>query len=100
MTCEVEENCKCAPAEAKMLCDCKDLNLTAQILDPEHQLHILRPNLEFRTSNDQHADLIESRGAPLEGATAENFHRRKLRNTTVGSTDPATDSLLRTELST
>ncbi|EPB66843.1 integrase core domain protein [Ancylostoma ceylanicum] len=49
MTCEVEENCKCAPAEVRMLCDCRDLNLTAHVLNPEYQLPILRPNLEFRT---------------------------------------------------
>ncbi|VDL64515.1 unnamed protein product [Nippostrongylus brasiliensis] len=49
MTCVVEENCKCTPAEEKMVCDCDDFNLTAHMLHPTYQLPILRPNLEFST---------------------------------------------------
>ncbi|KAK5976505.1 hypothetical protein GCK32_016887 [Trichostrongylus colubriformis] len=48
MTCDIVEDCHCHPAEIKMLCDCKDFNLTAHMLNPEYQLPILRPNVEFR----------------------------------------------------
>uniref|UniRef100_A0A183FUE8 Phlebovirus_G2 domain-containing protein n=1 Tax=Heligmosomoides polygyrus TaxID=6339 RepID=A0A183FUE8_HELPZ len=51
MTCTVEENCKCEPAEIKMVCDCNDFNLTAHMLNPAYRLPILRPNLEFTTRN-------------------------------------------------
>ncbi|KAK5971945.1 hypothetical protein GCK32_015328 [Trichostrongylus colubriformis] len=48
MTCDIVEDCHCHPAEIKMLCDCKDFNLTAHMLNPEYQLPILRPHVEFR----------------------------------------------------
>ncbi|KAK5984355.1 hypothetical protein GCK32_006031 [Trichostrongylus colubriformis] len=52
MTCDVVEDCKCTPAEVKMLCECQDLNLTAHMTDPEHQIPIIRPNVEFRMQSN------------------------------------------------
>ncbi|VDK46162.1 unnamed protein product [Cylicostephanus goldi] len=51
LTCEVREDCKCTPAEVKMKCDCKEVNLTALIREPRYRLPILQPNLEFHPIN-------------------------------------------------
>ncbi|VDK44993.1 unnamed protein product [Cylicostephanus goldi] len=50
-TCEIREDCKCTPAEVKMTCNCKEVNLTAHIRESRYRLPVLRPNLELHPIN-------------------------------------------------
>ncbi|KAK5964180.1 Integrase catalytic domain-containing protein [Trichostrongylus colubriformis] len=53
MTCEVVEDCICTPAEIKIRCSCKGINLTSHMQHPDHRLPQLRPNVELREDRDQ-----------------------------------------------
>ncbi|KAK6030544.1 zinc knuckle [Ostertagia ostertagi] len=83
MTCDVSEDCKCSPAETRMLCDCREFNLTSYISKLEYQLPILRPNLEFRTSNRKLIARI------LHSTTAEFILRIKDKVSTTAVTSDA-----------
>ncbi|VDP08696.1 unnamed protein product [Heligmosomoides polygyrus] len=49
LTCEVIEDCICTPAEVKMKCHCKNVNLRSYIRTTDSRLPLLRPNVELRT---------------------------------------------------
>ncbi|KAK5976260.1 hypothetical protein GCK32_010722 [Trichostrongylus colubriformis] len=53
MTCEIVEDCICTPAEIKIRCSCKGINLTSHMQHPDHRLPQLRPNVELREDRDQ-----------------------------------------------
>ncbi|VDP43298.1 unnamed protein product [Heligmosomoides polygyrus] len=80
MVCEVVEDCKCVPAEVKMMCDCKDVNLTAHMLTMENRLPIIRLNLELRSRLDSVTSRI------LRSPTAEFILRIKNRFRTIALT--------------
>ncbi|KAK6013021.1 zinc knuckle [Ostertagia ostertagi] len=53
MTCEVVEDCTCTPAEVKMRCNCRNVNLTSHILNSDHRIPLLRPGVVLNTHKDQ-----------------------------------------------
>ncbi|VDP10436.1 unnamed protein product [Heligmosomoides polygyrus] len=84
LTCNVTEDCKCSPAEVKILCDCKDVNLTSHILDLNHRLPILRPNMELRTHHEQVISrILHSPTAEFILKTKGQFHTISLSSDAV-----------------
>ncbi|EPB77456.1 hypothetical protein ANCCEY_03439 [Ancylostoma ceylanicum] len=53
LTCKVNEECTCTPAEVRMHCDCRDVNLTFYLYDTHNRFPQLRPNVELRANTDQ-----------------------------------------------
>ncbi|VDL70800.1 unnamed protein product [Nippostrongylus brasiliensis] len=51
--CEVDEDCTCTPAEEKMHCDCKNINLTSYVREPDRSIPQIRPNVELNVARQQ-----------------------------------------------